>query len=176
MSGGLESGSWGNLDRSKTGYLWQIRALGPQTTNTRKRVDQAISHFSSALRAQWICMLQNLLPLDLPRPRLPPNKETLQCLKDFHSQQSALLDAVLKENHLGAVQDRSCLQVLTCSFPVSEQLRGLSSVRRLKRVSSLSPVIVGAQRVDRTSAAISHGPPHGCHGQPLGGGGFRRQD
>jgi len=34
------------------------------------------------------------------------NKETLQCLKDFHAQQSALLDAVLKDNHLGAVKEQ----------------------------------------------------------------------
>jgi len=34
------------------------------------------------------------------------NKETLQCLKDFHAQQSALLDNVLKENHLSAVKEQ----------------------------------------------------------------------
>jgi len=34
------------------------------------------------------------------------NKETLQCLKDFHAQQTALLDAVLKEDHLGAVKEQ----------------------------------------------------------------------
>mmetsp|Transcript_40013 Transcript_40013/g.85704 ORF Transcript_40013/g.85704 Transcript_40013/m.85704 type:complete len:570 (+) Transcript_40013:87-1796(+) len=32
------------------------------------------------------------------------NKETLSCLKDFHAQQTALLDAVLKEDHLTAVK------------------------------------------------------------------------
>jgi len=34
------------------------------------------------------------------------NKETLQCLKDFHAQQTALLDAVLKEDHHNAVKEQ----------------------------------------------------------------------
>jgi len=35
------------------------------------------------------------------------NKETLQCLKEFHSQQTALLDAVLGENHISAVKEQT---------------------------------------------------------------------
>mmetsp|Transcript_5820 Transcript_5820/g.13745 ORF Transcript_5820/g.13745 Transcript_5820/m.13745 type:complete len:570 (-) Transcript_5820:83-1792(-) len=34
------------------------------------------------------------------------NKEVLQCLKDFHSQQSALLDSVIAEDHLAAVHNK----------------------------------------------------------------------
>lgn len=35
------------------------------------------------------------------------NKETFQCLKDFHSQQSAMIDAVLKEDHVGALKSQT---------------------------------------------------------------------
>jgi len=35
------------------------------------------------------------------------NKEVLSCLKDFHSDQTKLLDTVLKEDHLGAVKGQT---------------------------------------------------------------------
>jgi len=47
------------------------------------------------------------------------NKETLACLKDFHTQQTALLDAVLKENHLQTVQGQKAGWQLYDSAKVS---------------------------------------------------------
>jgi len=35
------------------------------------------------------------------------NKEVLSCLKDFHTQQTQLLDTVLKEDHMGAVKGQT---------------------------------------------------------------------
>jgi hypothetical protein len=35
------------------------------------------------------------------------NKETFQCLKDFHAQQTSMLDAVLGEDHLASVKQQT---------------------------------------------------------------------
>jgi hypothetical protein len=35
------------------------------------------------------------------------NKEVLQCLKEFHTEQTSLLDAVVAENHLGSVKSQT---------------------------------------------------------------------
>lgn len=75
------------------------------------------------------------------------NKETLQCLKEFHSQQTALLDAVLGENHISAVKEQTAGWELfdeaqvSCAKSVEKSQHILRNGARALWISFQSPPI-----------------------------------
>jgi len=75
------------------------------------------------------------------------NKQTVQCLKDFHAQQSAILDAVLGEDHTAAVQEQAAGWELydqakeSCSKSVEKSQQIVANGSRALWVSFQNPPI-----------------------------------
>lgn len=75
------------------------------------------------------------------------HKEVLQCLKDFHTQQSALLDGVLGEDHLAAVKSQTAgwdlfdAAVKSCEKSVEKSNEILSNGARALWISFQNPPI-----------------------------------